>query len=215
MSKLLKKDTFGQVSQVSHGARPSILRDASEARGLAAPLARLLLRREARALAAGAGIAGIPALLNHTRNTLEREYIAGEPMQVARPRDPRYFRLAMQLLRALHRKGIAHNDLAKEPNLLVTRAGAPAFIDFQLASHRPRRGKLFRLQAREDLRHLLKHKRTYCPEALSGREKAILSRRGPLSALWRVTGKPVYLFVTRRLLGWADREGAGDRNGRS
>jgi hypothetical protein len=26
------------------------------------------------------------------------------------------------------------------------------------------------------------------------------------------TGKPVYRFVTRRLLGWADREGAGDRH---
>jgi hypothetical protein len=28
------------------------------------------------------------------------------------------------------------------------------------------------------------------------------------------TVKPVYLFVTRRLLGWADREGAADRNAR-
>jgi hypothetical protein len=25
------------------------------------------------------------------------------------------------------------------------------------------------------------------------------------------SGKPVYRFITRRLLGWADREGAGDR----
>jgi len=25
------------------------------------------------------------------------------------------------------------------------------------------------------------------------------------------TGKRAYLFITRRLLGWADREGAGDR----
>ncbi len=26
------------------------------------------------------------------------------------------------------------------------------------------------------------------------------------------TVKPVYLFVTRRILGWADREGAADRD---
>jgi hypothetical protein len=26
------------------------------------------------------------------------------------------------------------------------------------------------------------------------------------------TGKRLYWLVTRRLLGWADREGAGDRN---
>jgi hypothetical protein len=28
------------------------------------------------------------------------------------------------------------------------------------------------------------------------------------------TIKPVYLFVTRRLIGWADREGASDRGAR-
>jgi hypothetical protein len=32
-----------------------------------------------------------------------------------------------------------------------------------------------------------------------------------LSWLWMATAKPIYRFVTRRLLGWADREGAGDR----
>ena len=212
MSKLLKKDTFGVVLRINRGARPSILRDASEARGVAAPLARFLLQREARALAALQGISGVPALLDRTDLTLEREYIAGEPMHVARPRDPEYFRRAMRLLRSLHRHGVAHNDLAKEPNLLVTNSGAPALIDFQLASHRPKRGKLFRLMAREDLRHLLKHKRTYCPENLTRREKALLARRGPLSAAWRATGKPVYLFVTRKILGWSDREGAGDRS---
>jgi len=29
--------------------------------------------------------------------------------------------------------------------------------------------------------------------------------------VWMSTGKKLYTFVTRRLLGWADREGAGDR----
>jgi hypothetical protein len=28
---------------------------------------------------------------------------------------------------------------------------------------------------------------------------------------WMATGKRVYLFVTRRILRWQDREGAGDR----
>jgi hypothetical protein len=63
----------------------------------------------------------------------------------------------------------------------------------------------------DDLRHLLKHKRSYCPEALTARQRAILARRSPLAALWARTGKPAYRFVTRRLLGWSDREGAGDR----
>jgi hypothetical protein len=63
----------------------------------------------------------------------------------------------------------------------------------------------------EDLRHLLKHKRTYCASHLTAREREILASPALISRLWMLTGKPVYLFVTRRLLGWADREGAGDR----
>jgi hypothetical protein len=65
--------------------------------------------------------------------------------------------------------------------------------------------------AHDDLRHLLKHKRQYLPEHLTARQRAILAQPSPLSRAWRATGKPIYLFVTRRLLGWADREGAGDR----
>ena len=133
-------------------------------------------------------------------------------MQVARPQDDTdYFRDARRLLRRLHRAGVVHNDLAKEPNLLVTPDGRAAFIDFQLAARFRKRSGLFRLLAREDIRHLLKHKRTYCAEALTTREKAILTTPSLPSRIYMRTVKPVYLFVTRRLLGWADREGAGDR----
>jgi hypothetical protein len=65
--------------------------------------------------------------------------------------------------------------------------------------------------AHGDLRHLLKHKRQYLPGHLTARQRAILAQPSPLSRIWRATVKPVYLFVTRRLLGWSDREGAGDR----
>jgi RIO-like serine/threonine protein kinase len=115
------------------------------------------------------------------------------------------------LLRQLHRAGVVHNDLAKEPNLLVLHDGSPAVIDFQLAAHSSGRGRLFRIAAYEDIRHLLKHKRTYCAQRLTQRERDILANPSPLSRVWMATVKPIYLFVTRRLLGWADREGAGER----
>jgi hypothetical protein len=67
------------------------------------------------------------------------------------------------------------------------------------------------LAAREDLRHLLKHKRTYCPQHLTARERTILSSPGWVSIAISRTIKPAYLFVTRRLLNWEDREGAVDR----
>ena len=74
-----------------------------------------------------------------------------------------------------------------------------------------RRGRLFRIAAYEDIRHLLKPKRSYRPDLLTRRERDILATPSPISRVWMGTVKPVYLFVTRHLLGWADREGAGDR----
>ncbi len=102
-----------------------------------------------------------------------------------------------------------HNDLAKEPNWLVRDDGRPALVDFQIAWTRGRRGPLFRLLAREDLRHLLKHKRTYCPEALSARQRAILQTPAAHSRFWRATFKPVYKLVARRIFGYWDNEGKG------
>jgi len=127
------------------------------------------------------------------------------------PGAPAYFREALHLLRRMHGAGVLHNDLAKEPNWLVTPDGSAALVDFQLAMRPRHRGRLFRALAYDDLRHLLKHKRTYFPGRLTARQHAILRRPSGVSALWAHTVKPVYRFVTRRILGWSDREGAGDR----
>ena len=174
-------------------------------------MARALARREARTLRALAGLDGVPQLIDFDGRRLTRSYLPGRPMQRARPGDPAFFSAAQRLLFEVHRRNVVHNDTAKEPNWLVLDDGRPALIDFQLAGWRPRRGRLFRLLAREDIRHLLKHKRTYAADALTARERRILARPAWTSRLWRASVKPVYLFVTRRLLGWADREGANDR----
>lgn len=210
--KILKKDLFGSISlrQDPDGSR--VVRSTAGARPWVRWLARRLLAREARALAQLDGIERVPRLLHADRDTLERSYIEGVAMQLARPAgDTRYFNAAARLLRRLHRRNVAHNDLAKEANWLVTPDGQPAIVDLQLGWYAPRRGSAFRLAGREDLRHLLKHKRTYCPNSLTARERSILGRPTLPSRIWRSTVKRLYLAVTRGLLGWSDREGAGDR----
>ena len=112
---------------------------------------------------------------------------------------------------AMPRRCSAHNDLAKEANWLVLADGTPAIIDFQLAVCGRPRGRWMRLLAREDLRHLLKHKRTYCPEALTPVERRLLKRTSWVRDLWFRTGKPAYRFITRRLLHWEDNEGQGPK----
>lgn len=208
---ILKRDLFGTVSLAYGPGGPEVRRDTRSARWWTRWLARRLARSEARALAAAAAVPDIPRLISWDGQILVRSWMEGRPMHHARPRDPAYFRAALGLVRKLHRAGVVHNDLAKEPNWLVLPDGRPGLIDFQLAWAPRRRGRLFRELGREDLRHALKHKRWYCAPALSGRERTILARRGWPSRIWMATGKKVYLVVTRRLLGWADREGAGDR----
>jgi hypothetical protein len=209
-TKILKADVFGCVRRVGD----VIVRDADQARPWARALALHLMRREHRALsrlALGSGIEGVPRILDFGLMQLTRSWIDGEPMQIAKPRDPEYFRAALRLLRRLHAANVIHNDLAKETNWLVTPEGRPALVDFQLAMTLDRRGALARALGHDDLRHLLKHKRTYLPERLSAREKRILARQSVVSRIWMATGKKVYLFVTRKILRWRDREGAGDR----
>ena len=210
-SKLLKKDVFGRVSLIHSEAGPLIRRDAREAPIAVRWIARHLLAREARALAVLEELENIPTLVRADRSTLERSYVDGAPMQEGRPADIDYFHKAARVVRRMHRLGVVHNDLAKEPNFLLTTDGKPVIIDFQLSWFSPRRGYLFRILAREDIRHLLKHKRTYCPDRLTHREKTILDNPSLISKLWMMTGKPVYLFITRKILGWQDREGAGNR----
>ncbi|MEM6818458.1 MAG: serine/threonine protein kinase [Pseudomonadota bacterium] len=211
-SELLKRDTFGAVllCKERDGGR-YVARDLSVAKPWARPLARWLMHREAIALGSLPGSFQAPRLLALRRNGLHRTFVAGAPMYEAKPRDIEYFRAARKLLHRLHRAGLTHNDLAKEPNWLVTDDGLPALVDFQLASVFRKRTWRFRQQAREDVRHLLKHKRTYLPDHLTQRERAILDRPSLPSRIWRATGKKLYLFVTRVLLNWSDREGAADR----
>jgi len=207
----LKADLFGSVSLRTDGQGLLVRRDTTRARTGLGWFARLLARREARALERLDGLPGTPVLIGFDGRRLDRSFIDGRPMQQARPAEAGYFRDALRLLRQLHLAGVTHNDLAKETNWLVTPEGRPALVDFQLAAVHRRRSVLFRVLAREDLRHLLKHKRTYLPSALTARQRRILATPAPHSRLWKATGKRAYLLVTRRVLGWADREGAGDR----
>src|SRR6266853_726288 len=116
-----------------------------------------------------------------------------------------------QALRRLHRAGICHNDLAKEQNWLRGIDGRAYLTDFQLAACFRTRGRLFRIAAYEDLRHLLKHKRSYVPEALTPKERRILARKSLVARIWLATGKKVYRAITRGLFNFTDREGGGRR----
>ena len=212
---VLKRDIFGEIASGHLSACPeaTVTRRnvAGSARWVRA-FAWHLAGREIRALTVLDGVEGTPRLLGVDEGALYRSWIEGTPLHVAKPYgNAAYFRDAKRLLRSLHRAGVTHNDLAKPQNWLITPDGRAALIDMQLATVFRRRGALFRLLAREDLRHLLKQKRSFCKAELTPSEKRLLANKSLPARLWLKTGKPVYNLVTRGVFRWSDGEGTRDR----
>jgi acyl-CoA synthetase (AMP-forming)/AMP-acid ligase II len=213
---LLKRDVFSTVERGRFrgdaGEVDAVLRRLDQVPWWSFMPARHLFARERRALALAKGLQVGPELLWAGRQALVRGFIDGVALHLAKPfGDVAYFRSAKAALRRLHRAGICHNDLAKEQNWLVGRDGCAYLTDFQLAACFKARSRLFRIAAYEDLRHLLKHKRSYAADALTPKERKILARKSLVASLWLMTGKKVYRAITRGLFNFTDREGGGRR----
>ena len=213
---VLKRDVFSTVERGTFrgdgGDVPGVLRRLDEVPWWSRLLARHLFNRERRALAAATPLGVAPPLLYADDSRLVRGYIPGSALKIAQPfGDAAYFRAARAALRTLHRARISHNDLAKEQNWLRTPDGHAFLLDFQLASVFRRRSWLFRMAAYEDLRHFLKHKRRYIPDAVTPAERRVLARKSLPTRIWMMTGKKLYMLITRGLLGFIDSEGGGAR----
>src|SRR6201990_519088 len=213
---LLKRDVFSIVERgrfrTDSTEVDGVLRRLDEVPWWSYGLALHLFSRERRALERARDLDVGPKLLWAGRRALVRGFIDGVALHLAKPHgDVAYFRSARQALHRLHRAGICHNDLAKEQNWLAGRAGRAYLTDFQLAACFARRSRLFRIMAYEDIRHMLKHKRSYVPQALTPKERKILARKSAVASVWLVTGKKVYQAITRGLFNFTDREGGGRR----
>jgi len=211
---VLKRDVFSAIERgrfrSDAGEVEAVLRRIDDVPWWSRALARHLFRRECRALALAGPLGIAPSPLFAGRRVLVRDWLDGVPLHIAKPHgDAGYFRSAKDALRRLHRAGITHNDLAKEQNWLYA-DGRAYLTDFQLASFFRRRSLLFRLARYEDLRHLLKHKRRYAPDALTPTERRVLARKSLITRIWMATGKKVYYAITRGL-NVTDREGRGMR----
>lgn len=200
----LKRDEFGRI-ELLEGPPGRLVRRV--ARGL---LGRMLLRRERKALAALENLEGVPhlredpqaALLSgargrpvRSRDVLLRTWFEGVPLWSAAALPMDFFDRLAALTVRMHARGVCHNDLHKENNVLVDPVGRPVLLDFQLASVHRRRGRRYAARCREDLRHVEKHRWRYCHAGARGATPG----RG-FAAVWRRFVKPLYNLLTRRLL---------------
>lgn len=213
---VLKRDVFSTVERGAYRVDgrevPAVLRRIDKVPFWTRPIAKHFLGREARALAVAGPLGFAPPLLFRGKETLVRGWLDGLPLHLAKPHgNTAFFASAARALATLRRHRIAHNDLAKEQNWLVGPVGQAYLTDFQLAHVFSRKRKAYRVLAYEDLRHLLKHKRKYLPEALTSAEKRVLARKGLPARIWMATGKKVYIAISRGIFRFTDREGGGPR----
>ncbi len=207
-----KCDSLGRVERIEIDGAPFARRVADGGRVPgSAWIARRLLARERRALRALHGLDGVPgeagaieeaAGASASDRVLVRRWVEGEPLSRAPALPEDFFDRLDELVLALHERGVCHNDLHKEANVIVGRDGLPWLVDFQLASVHARRGLLFRSRAQDDLRHAEKHRRRYTRSGRGprGEESAGAGRGIPRSWLaraWRRVGKPVYVALAR------------------
>ena len=115
-----------------------ILVKSAAGRGLAAWLNRRMLRREYLIYERLAGISGIPRCFGYF---MER-YLVLENVDAQTLRDGTisdrdgYFVEMLAIIEAIHDRGIAHGDLKRKENVLVTVDSRPCLIDFGVSVFR-------------------------------------------------------------------------------
>lgn len=136
---------------------------------------RPLLRREARALAALAGMPSVPQCLGMVgRDGFLMEKLEAErlPHLDETGLDLAFFDALLAELRAMHARGVSHGDLRRKNILVETATRHPKLIDFGTAvllgpTPGPLRLAWWRRACRIDLLHYAKLKEHYLPGALT------------------------------------------------
>jgi predicted Ser/Thr protein kinase len=150
-------------------------------RGLVLWLRRMMLRREFAAYQRLANVPGVPRCLGmEADRRLLLEFLEGEPFRetaAALTDRQRFFSELLGSILALHAAGVAHADLKRRGNILISPAGSPVLLDFGSAVLQSKHGgwlngMLFRQVCRMDLNAWvkLKYRRRY--DLISAEDRA-------------------------------------------
>jgi RIO-like serine/threonine protein kinase len=159
-------------------------------------MGKYLCRREMRFYRKLADVPNVPGLVGTVGQTgFVHEYVQGRPLAAGKTVPDGFFALCQQLLAELHRRGIAYVDTNKPENILLGDDGRPHLIDFQISWDS--RFFLRRMQ-REDVYHILKHKKKLRRDELTPEELERVLRKSFFIRLHRIVFKP-YFVIRRRL----------------
>lgn len=171
------------VSVVDHDGAPAVLKDYrtknAVTRGLLAPS---LVRREFTVLRHLEGIPGIPkAYAVVEKRALLIEYIEGKTINKFKAGElpDRVYARLVDLVRAMHARGVVHLDLRQRKNILIA-GEQPWLIDFANAM----KGRLTATLRAIDESALLKFKERNWPHLMTDADRESLKSHKVLRKFW-------------------------------
>lgn len=175
LAQWIDKSLAENSNTLSHGYQGKVLVYANDldryvikvphGTGLTKYIHTFMLKHEFNVYRKLAGFPGCPECFGMIQNKyLVLEYIDGQAIREKRPaNDKTYFNELLNLIKTMHSMQVAHMDLKRKDNLLVTSNDHPCLIDFGTAVIRksgfhPVNAFLFSLAKRFDYNAWIKHK---------------------------------------------------------
>ena len=207
-TQTIKHDFFAATGfYASDAGRKVVLKMGRAEKFLGWPLdwlGKWLCDRELRFYLKLADLPNVPGIVGRVGKTgFVHDYVEGQPLSKDRPVPDGFFDKLLTLMSELHRRRIAYVDTNKPENILLGDDGLPHLIDFQISydlydlDDWPWSRWLLRRMQREDLYHLLKHKKKLRRDEMTPEEMEQSQRRSWLINLHRTIAKP-YMFIRRR-----------------
>lgn len=174
-------------------------------RGLGQYIRRVMLRNEYKAYSRLSGVSGVPSCYGLLDGRyLVLECIDGIPARKAPIEDRAvFFESLLNLIKELHKAGVAHGDLKKKDNVFVVNARAPYVLDFGVAIVKkpgfgPLNHYLYDLARHFDFNAWVKFKYKGKFKKVSDEDRTYYNR----TAVEKVSGsiKRGYLKLKRRLI---------------
>lgn len=127
------------------------------------------------------------------QNGIIYKYIEGKTLDQNPDIPADFFIQLHSLLELIHQRNICYMDLNKRGNIIVGQDGKPYIIDFQISLLVPSRWFKWLRTAlqKEDIYHLLKHKRKLRPDLLTEQERIDAKRPSFLIRLHRFIVSPL------------------------
>lgn len=179
-----------RLVQNEHGL--AVIKDYSCGNWVLRALGLVLISRERRAYRRLANLKGIPRWFeHHDPYIMSIEYIESRTGSEA-PVDlltPDFFARLAELIDEMHRLGVAHGDLKRLDNILITPDGEPYLIDFSAAfwnGSNPFSAFVMPYLIDDDNRAVFKLKYRRVKNLLTPDEEAFMNARGPLERVWRI-----------------------------